>query len=96
MEDRKIILFPVPLEELKALISEAVTAAMAKEETGEELPPFMNFKEVAKFLGVSVSTVKNLRKQGIIKGQTVNSIVRFTREEVLNAFRSYERYSRKD
>lgn len=75
-------------EELERIISKAVEKAMAvyffKNPPPKKPEPdqYLDKKEVAKMLDVSVSTVDNLRRSGRLKSYNVRRRVKFRLKEV--------------
>lgn len=83
---KDFILSPLPMEELKTEISEAVLKQLsplinsltpAKPET-----ELLTRKEVAKIYGVSLPTVLEWTKTGKLTGYRISSRVRYKRSEV--------------
>lgn len=60
----------------------------------ETLPELLNRKDVAKYFKVSLATVDNLTKAGVLKKHYLAGQPRFKREEVRAAFDGWKKYQR--
>ena len=82
----EIILSSFPLESLKAAISEAVKAEVEKINFNNkpiQEPEYITRKETAKILGVSLVTLNQWQKQGLVPAYRIASRVRYKKAEVL-------------
>jgi hypothetical protein len=84
MENRLIV--TLNIEELKLLIGDCLKDAHAilKEDVKEE-DALLKRTEVAKIFGVSLVTLNQWRKEGIIKRHKIKSRVFFKKSEVMDA-----------
>lgn len=84
-----LIFSPLPLEQLKTEISEAIKKEIApylnsisEKKEGTQL---LTRKEAAKLLGVSLPTILDWTKTGKITGYRIASRVRYKRAEIENS-----------
>ncbi len=81
-----IILSPVPMEELKTEISEAVLKQLSPIINSltpkQPVTELLTRKEVAKLYGVSLPTILDWTKTGKIIGYRIASRVRYKRSEI--------------
>ena len=88
MENKKIILFPISIEELQALIS-AVVAKELEKLPSINAPPqeqeFLTRAEAAKLLRISLPTLGDYIMRSIIPAYRIANSVRLKKEDVLNA-----------
>lgn len=83
----QVVLSPISIGELRAVISETVSSevkkilSLAKPET----PEYYTRKETAKLLGISLVTLNEWQRTGIVPAYRINTRVRFKREDVLNS-----------
>ena len=92
------MLFTLTADDLTRIIEGVFDAKLAplKEAItkGEELPELMTRRQVAQYLAVTVQSIDNFTRQGLLKKHYLNGLPRFKREEVRAAAADYERYSR--
>ena len=82
-----VILTQIPLEELKAAISEAVKMEVEKinlHPTKQETE-YITRKDAASILGISLPTLNTWSKCGILQSYKIGSQVRYKKEEVLTS-----------
>lgn len=81
---QNIILTSLPFEQLQNAIKEAVRAELLNftPSTREENPEFITRKETAQILGVSLVTLNEWTKTGVLQGYRIGSRVRYNRTEV--------------
>ena len=83
-----LILSPMLIGELKSVISETVfnevTKLLSKQPQPEQ-SELLSRKETAKILGVSLVTLNEWQKTGLIPAYRINSRVRYKRAEVLDS-----------
>ena len=60
----------------------------------EQLPELFSRKEAAEFLKVSLGTIDNLSRAGLLQKHYLGNMPRFKREELLQAFESWQKYQR--
>jgi excisionase family DNA binding protein len=95
-----LILEQVSKSELKDLIGQAVAAQFCK--SHQAVPPakelgILTRAETAKALGITLSTLHDWTKNGIIQGTRIGTRVRYRQSDVENALQDIEhvKYSRK-
>jgi uncharacterized membrane protein len=71
---------------IKSIVSEIVTSNPITEPTKEQ--ELITRKETAKILGVSLPTLDNWSKLGILKSYKIATRVRYNRDEVLGLFQT--------
>jgi hypothetical protein len=92
----------IPAEQLETIVIDAVVAAFKYHykpaataiDKGDELPELMTRRQVAEYLAVTVQSIDNFTRQGLLRKHYINGLPRFKREEVRAAAAAYERYSR--
>jgi excisionase family DNA binding protein len=84
---KQLILSPIPLEELKAAITDAVKCELQKLQLHNTDPPteYITRKKTAEILGISLPTLNDWSKRGVIPSYRICSRVRYKREEVMNS-----------
>jgi len=91
----KLILSPIPLEDLETAIARIVRQEIANYQapapSGDEL---INTEEVAKLFDVSLGTVRNWRRRGLIQAYKIGTRVRFKRSELMEALGNHSKYRR--
>lgn len=94
-----IILHSTPKDELANLIREVLQSELASLKPVQESTSikFFTRKEVAKILDVSLPTLNEWTKDGIIKAHRIGSRVRYKEEDVNNALQEVKtrKYGRK-
>lgn len=88
---QNIVLSPIPLNELKTVIGETVKNEFAKQAAAQpptkEYAEFLTRKETAKLLTVSLPTLSEWTKRGLITGYRISCRVRYKRSEVETALK---------
>lgn len=80
---------------LEGLLDAKFQALHAQQPQGSnELPELLSRKQAAQFLGVSLGTVDNLAKAGVLQKHFLGSVPKFKREELLKAFEGWKKYQR--
>ena len=80
-----LILSTIPIPELQALITNSVNAAVQKATEhlqAKENVEFLNRKQAAALLGISIVTLSEWTLQGKIKGYRIGSRIRYKRHEI--------------
>ena len=94
-----LILEQVSKSELKDLISQAVAEQFAIRQTAPTAKEFgiMTRQETAKLLGITLCTLHDWTKNGIIQGTRIGSRVRYRQSDVENALKDIQhvKYSRR-
>jgi hypothetical protein len=87
-----IILSPIPISELQSIISETVRAEMQQICTATTSPEteFITRQETAKILDISLPTLNEWTKQGIVIGYRINTRVRYKKGEILDAVKQIQ------
>ena len=80
----ELILHQTPLSDIRALISEAVAEQFKKHQPQQEKEPvkILTRKETANILGVSLPTLNEWTKTGVIQGTRIGSRVRYRMSDV--------------
>jgi excisionase family DNA binding protein len=83
-----LILSPISIGELKSVISETVTNEVNRIlslNTKPEQPEYFTRQETAKLLGISLVTLNQWQKTGLVPAYRINTRVRYKKEDVLNS-----------
>ena len=82
-----IIFTQLTPEQLQSTITDAVTTAFSKQNNipQKEDVEYVTRKEAAKILSVSLVTLNQWTKEGIIVGYRISSRVRYKKAEILNS-----------
>lgn len=83
-----IILSPISIGELKSVISETVTNEVNRIlslNNKSDQPEYFTRKETAKLLGVSLVTLNEWQRTGLVPAYRINTRVRYKKEDVLNS-----------
>lgn len=83
-----LILSPISIGELRTVISETVSSEVNKLlQLQNQQPPteLISRKETAKILGVSLVTLNEWQKTGLIPAYRINSRIRYKRVEVMES-----------
>jgi len=96
----QILLHSTPLSELREIISEVVAEQLQKNSSAAAIPQqveYLTRQETAKILQISLPTLSEWTKAGIIKGYRINSRVRYKRSEIEKSLQEIKsiKYSRK-
>ena len=86
--DEKIILFPIPIEELKNLISEVLKKELEKfpsNNSPPQDPEFISRRDAAKLLRISLPTLSDYIFRSILPAYRIGNNIRLRKDEVLNA-----------
>lgn len=93
------VLLSMPLADLKAMISETVTAAVKKaspssSEPFKDYPELLTRGQTAQMFGICLATLDNWTKQGKLQKIKNGKVVRYNKTEVLKAFASLQKFQR--
>lgn len=93
----KLILFSIPIDEFKTVISETVKIEFEKQTHQIPVPEteFLSRKETIALLGISLPTLNDWSKRGIIPSYRIASRIRYKRAEVV-ASMSKRQFQRKE
>lgn len=84
------VLISIPKVTISEIVEQAVKKAIAETQNtaspAANLPELLNRKEAANLAGVCVATLDNKVREGILKRYRTGGIVRFKRQEVIEAF----------
>lgn len=88
MQDH-LLFSSLPIEQLKAELTETIRtelkAIVSILPTGHQQTEFITRKEAATLLGVSLPTLNEWQKQGIVQGYRISSRIRYKRGELETA-----------
>ena len=86
--ENSILFSQIPINDLRIIIQETVREEMLKNSIPAPPPPteFITRKETCQILGVSLPTLNEWTKQGLIVGYRISSRVRYKKSEILEAF----------
>ncbi len=79
---------------LEEIIEAKLRTILEKKEEGAHLPDWMTRKQAAEYLSVSMATLDNLARVGVLRKHRMGSTVRFKKEELIHAFKNWQRYKR--
>lgn len=82
---KEIIFSQIPIEDLRKIIKESLREEMQEMANSNPKPgiEFITRKETSKILGVSLPTLNEWTKQGLIPAYRISSRVRYKKHEVL-------------
>lgn len=85
--DQQIVLSPLPLTDLVGAIARAVCTEMDTRPQTATLPPeaLLTRVEAADLLGITLPTLREYTKRGLVVGYRIASRVRYKRSEVLGS-----------
>lgn len=88
------MLSPIPLEQLKTVISDTVRAELSRQldsiKGPKEDTELLTRKEAARFLGVSLPTLLDFTKSGKVTGYRIGTRVRYKRGELEQSLRQIQ------
>jgi excisionase family DNA binding protein len=83
---QNVILSQIPINELTEIISETIKKELQNlSPENEPTTEFITRKQTAELLGISLVTLHDWTKKGIIKGYRINTRIRYKKSEVLEA-----------
>lgn len=85
--DQQIILSPLPLTDLVGAIARAVCSEMDTRPQTTTLPPeeLLTREVAAQVLGITLPTLREYTKRGLVVGYRIGTRVRYKRSEVLGS-----------
>ena len=85
--NNEILFSQIPISELKIFIQESVKEEMLKLSISLSQPEteFITRQETCKILGISLPTLNDWTKQGLIPGYRISSRVRYKKNEIVEA-----------
>ena len=85
--ENSILFSQIPINDLRIIIQETVKEEMLKFSISPPQPTteFITRQETCKILGVSLPTLNEWTKQGLIVGYRISSRVRYKKSEILDA-----------
>lgn len=92
-----ILLSSIPLNELKTVISETVKKefeTINNSQKPESDNDYLSRKETCKILGISLPTLNDYTKRGLVPSYRIGARVRYKKEEVLKSL-SYRQFTKK-
>lgn len=90
----------VSRDELQALIIDSVQAVLRTQQPpkdeapGEALPELLTRRDVARYFQISLATVDNLTRAGVLEKHYLAGQPRFRRDEVRKALEGWKKYQR--
>ena len=87
-----LILSPIPITELQKFISDTIREEMQKIATPPPPPKteFITRNQTAQILGVSLPTLNDWTKRGLIIGYRIGTRVRYKKAEILEAVKQIQ------
>ncbi len=88
MTNTNLILSSIPLNELMTVISETVKIEFERQNNLSAPPPdneYITRKETSQILGISLPTLNEYTKRGLITSFRIGSRVRYKKDEVLKS-----------
>jgi len=87
-----LILSQIPIIELQKFISDTIRAEMQKNSISEPKPQteFITRNECSQILGVSLPTLNEWTKQGLVIGYRIGTRVRYKKGEILDAVKQIQ------
>lgn len=98
MINKKVILTQIEIDQLKALIQEAIRSEVSQfkrlevESSSEE---FLTKKEVTELLKISISTLNSWVKEGVIPASRIGTRVRFSKKQIISSMKIIQSYKYK-
>jgi hypothetical protein len=86
--------FSLNIDELKSLIEEGVTNALAKAPQKNEQEKLLSRREVAKIFKISLVTLTDWVNEGLIESEKIKSRVYFRESKVFEALKTVKKYKR--
>jgi len=97
---QQVIFSQIPIEEFRTLISETVSKEIQKISISTPPPEteFITRNETSKILGVSLPTLNEWTKQGVVIGYRIGTRVRYKKCEIMGAVKQVQtlKYRRGD
>lgn len=85
-----IVLISIPETTIRSIVEQAVRKVIAENQilstSHDDGKQLLTRKEVAELTGVCMATIDNKVKAGVLKKYRTGGIVRFKRQEVIDAF----------
>ena len=83
--NNEILFSQIPINELKIFIQESVKEEMQKHSISQPQPQteFITRNETCQILGISLPTLNEWTKQGLIPGYRISTRVRYKKSEIL-------------
>ena len=87
-----LILTQIPIDDLKIIISDTIREEMQKIATPPPPPEteFITRNQTAQILGVSLPTLNEWTKQGLVVGYRIGTRVRYKKCEILDAVKQIQ------
>ncbi|HQW99750.1 MAG: helix-turn-helix domain-containing protein [Flavobacteriales bacterium] len=85
--DQQIVLSPLPLTDLVGAIARAVCSEMDTRPQAATPPPeeLLTREEAAQLLGITLPTLRDYTRRGLVEGYRIGTRVRYKRSEVLGS-----------
>ncbi len=81
------------LSEIKSLLLELKAEHKAKEDFAE-YPDLLSRSQAAQMVGVALTTLDRYSNEGLLKKHRSGKLVRFKKHEVLETFKTFQKYQR--
>ena len=82
-------------QRMESLLEEKLAVfSQTKQAESDTVPELLSRKQAAEFLGVSLGTIDNLSRAGILQKHFIGSVPRFKKKELLAANESWQKYQR--
>lgn len=81
------------LDNLQTLLEKVAEQSSGKSDFSD-YPDFLSRKQAAKMVGVALTSIDRYASEGLLKKHRNGNLVRFKKSEVLNAFKSFEKWQR--
>lgn len=82
----KILLVDISTDEFKEIIRQVIKEAIPQNSTSSSEPKLLTSKEAAQLLRISLPTLWDYRKRGIIKATRIGNKVLFLEQGILDLF----------
>ena len=85
-----VILQNISVSELRDLISEVVAQQVKQLKQPKQIPELLTRTEVSKILGISLPTLNDWTKRGLIPALRISSRIRYTKDSIYQALKKVE------
>lgn len=95
MNSKILVLEPEEFfQRLEESLTRLLTQHNSEKPDPEQLPELFSRTEAAEFLKVSLGTIDNLSRAGLLQKHYLGNMPRFKREELLQAFEGWQKFQR--
>ena len=81
------------LNKIETLLIELKEQQRTKAEF-EDYPELLSRKQAGEMVGITVTTIDRYAREGLLKKHRTGKLVRFKKNEVLNAFKTFQKWQR--